>query len=120
MKSITIQKGPSSSYPLIGFSMDATRPDSQFPTLEKELNKLAYKGVLLMDLLATNGRSNRFVSVEFDGQRIQPSSVKRLKTELLDEVTLNFCQAFYQKNSKKLSNTILSVAVRSKLSAKSK
>lgn len=118
MKSITIQRGPSSSYPLIGFSMDATRPDSQFSKIEKELHKLAYRGVLLMDLFAANGKSNRFVTVEFDGERIKPTSVKRLRTELIDEATFQFCQTFYMTNSKKLTNSVLSVTVKAKLSAK--
>jgi hypothetical protein len=100
----------------ISFSLDSTRPENYYGSLEKALARLKVDGEVLLDLLACNGQnSRRFFTVRFDGQRLAFNTLKVTKPEALDTSILNQCASFYSRNMEKLSGTVLSTPALKKL-----
>ena len=104
----------------ISFSLDSTRPEDYYDTLEKSLEKLKVDGEVLLDLLACNGQtSRRFFTVQFDGRRLAFHTMKVAKVDALEPSLLGLCASFYAKNSKKLVGSVLSTPAIKKLGAAS-
>jgi hypothetical protein len=100
----------------ISFSLDSTRPEEYYCTLEKSLAKLKVDGEILLDLLACNGQtSRRFFTVEFDGKRLNFQTMRIAKADAIEPTLLNQCAAFYAKNIDKLTSTVLSTPALKKL-----
>ncbi|MBC7704124.1 MAG: type II toxin-antitoxin system RnlB family antitoxin [Rhodoferax sp.] len=102
----------------ISFSLDSTRPEDYYGTLEKSLAQLKIEGEVLLDLLACNGQtSRRFFTVYFDGTKLTYQSMKVAKQEALEPSLLSRCSTFYANNVGKLYHTVLSTPARKKLEA---
>jgi hypothetical protein len=100
----------------ISFSLDSTRPEEYFETLEKSLARLKVDGEVLLDLLACNGQtSRRFFTVEFDGKRLNFQTMRIAKAEAIETTLLDQCADFYAKNVAKLTSTVLSTPALKKL-----
>jgi len=100
----------------ISFSLDSTRPEDYYGTLEKSLARLKIDGEVLLDLLACNGQtSRRFFIVQFDGKKLVYRSMKVAKPEALEPMVLNLCSTFYAKNVSKLRQSVLSTPALKKL-----
>ena len=112
-KSFSIQKVSSPRFQAIVFSLDASRPETYFDKLEKELKKLGASGTVLLDLLACNGStSRRFFAVDFDGEKLNRRSFRVEPARTLDIDLKSFCSIFYAKAAPKLSGSVLSPASR--------
>jgi Antitoxin to bacterial toxin RNase LS or RnlA len=115
-KSFTLQKGPSKTFPLIGFSLSSERPEAFLPKMEKELQRKAYQGLVLIDTLACNGVSSRRYFVgQFDGEHIVHSSLKVANSATIDQDTQAFCHSFYAHSPEVLDKSVLTSAQKFKL-----
>jgi hypothetical protein len=101
----------------ISFSLDSTRPEEYYATLEKSLARLNIDGEILLDLLACNGQtSRRFFTVQFDGERLNFQTLRVAKAEAIEPSLLAYCAEFYGKYKAKLQSTVLSTPALKKLS----
>ena len=76
-KSFAVKKIASDRFQAVSFSLDATRPEEYFASLERDLGKLGVGGDVLLDLLACNGAtSRRFVAVTFDGSHFDRRTMR--------------------------------------------
>ena len=97
-KSFSLQKGPSSTFPIVGFSLTAERPEAFLPKMERELRKKAFRGYVLIDTLGCNGfTSRRYFIGEFDGEHLLHASIRVLSVAQLDDATQRFCQNFFHR-----------------------
>lgn len=104
----------------ISFSLDSTRPEDYYETLEKSLAKLKVDGEILLDLLACNGQtSRRFFTVQFDGRKLDFHTMKVAKVDALAPSLLGVCANFYAQKIKKLESSVLSTPAIKKLRATS-
>lgn len=104
----------------ISFSLDSTRPEDYYETLEKSLAKLKVDGEILLDLLACNGQtSRRFFTVQFNGRNLDFHTMKVAKVDALEPSLLGVCANFYAKKIKKMGSSVLSTPAIKKLSAAS-
>jgi hypothetical protein len=111
LKSFSLQKGPSSTFPIVGFSLTTERPEAFLPKMERELKKKAFRGYVLIDTLGCNGFSSRRYFVgEFDGEHLLHTSIRVLPVAQLDDATQRFCQRFYATHSTELSASVLTPA----------
>lgn len=116
-KPFSVQKVSSPRFQAIVFSLDASRPETYFDKLEKELKKLGASGSVLLDLLACNGStSRRFFAVEFDGEKLNRRSFRVEPAGALD-VEMTACTTFYAAAAPKLSGSVLSSTSRKLLAA---
>ena len=101
----------------ISFSLDSTRPEDYYETLEKSLAKLKVDGEILLDLLACNGQtSRRFFTVQFDGNKFAFHTMKVAKVDALEPSLLGLCASFYAKKAKNLEGSVLSTPAIKRLS----
>lgn len=120
MKSSTshfaVCKLPGRSDEIACFSVDSARPDEYVEALQSELCKKHFKGVVLLDLLASNGDTRRrFMRVSFDGVRLNWLGAKIASRESIDPSILQFCQAFYHRHSEALERSVLSKAAQHRI-----
>lgn len=102
----------------VSFSLDSTRPEDYYGTLEKSLARLKIQGEVLLDLLACNGQtSRRFFTVQFDGTNLVYQSMKVAKPEALEPLLVNICTTFYATNVSDLQQSVLSTPALRKLKA---
>ena len=74
--------------------------------MEKELELDGYEGLVLFDLLLSNGyTSNRFVTLEVNDGRFNYDSATVV--EFNDESTLEYCLAFHQSHPEYVKNSSL-------------
>lgn len=100
----------------ISFSLDSTRPENYYACLEQALAQLNVDGRVLLDLLACNGEtSRRFVTVNFDGERLAFDTLRVEKMSSLEPEVLNVCSAFYATRHRELVGSVLSTPARGKL-----
>ncbi|HEX5312666.1 type II toxin-antitoxin system RnlB family antitoxin [Aquabacterium sp.] len=93
----------------VSFSLDSTRPEEYFHSLESTLSRMKVDGDVLLDLLACNGQTTRrFFAVHFDGRKLLFHTMRVERAPLLDPALLDICGSFYAKNKSKLSNSVLS------------
>ena len=93
----------------ISFSLDSSRPEDYFDSLEKTLARLKVDGDVLLDLLACNGEtSRRYFTVRFDGNHLAFNTLRVEKESSLEPSVLNLCSSFYSKHSSNLRQSVLS------------
>lgn len=93
----------------ISFSLDSTRPEDYYDSLENALARLKVDGEVLLDLLACNGQtSRRFFTVHFDGQHLEFHTLRIAREDVLEPSLLSLCSSFYSRNRAKLSQSVLS------------
>jgi hypothetical protein len=115
-KSFAVKKIVSDRLQAISFSLDATRPEEYFASLERDLGKLGVGGEVLLDLLACNGAtSRRFVVVTFDGSHFDRRTMHIKSGAELGEDVVAYCADYYSKRLSKLDATVLSPATKHKL-----
>ncbi len=118
-KSFAVKKIASDRFQAVSFSLDATRPEEYFASLERDLGKLGVGGDVLLDLLACNGAtSRRFVAVTFDGSHIDRRTMRIKSVAELGEDVVAYCADYYSKHLSKLDATVLSPATKHKLARK--
>ncbi len=101
-------KSNDSEYRYVSVSTDFARPDDYMEKLERDLQKLNYKGQIAFDLLLSNGiRDNRYFCAYFNGEHIVSSSFSRLSVikTTISELTTHFYQENFNLVSK---NKVLS------------
>ncbi len=112
-KSFALKKIESDRFQAVSFSLDASRPEEYFATLERHLGKLGVDGDVLLDLLACNGAtSRRFFAVRFDGNHLDRRSMRIEPAAALEGEVVAYCAEYYAKNLRKLDATVLSPAAR--------
>lgn len=112
-KRFALQKLDSTRFEAVSFSLDSTRPEEYYPSLERQLGKLGVNGEVLLDLLACNGTtSRRFFAVKFDGTHLDFKTLRREPQDALDGAVVAYCRKYYAKWMPKLDGTVLSSAAR--------
>ena len=100
----------------ISFSLDSSRPEDYFDSLEETLNRLNVDGEVLLDLLACNGQtSRRYFTVRFDGNHLAFNTLRVEKESSLEPSVLSLCSSFYSQHVSKLHQSVLSESVVRKL-----
>lgn len=98
-----LNKGP---YVYISFSLTSERLDDYYSELENELKQLAVKGKVLLDLLSSNGvKSQRFVSIYFDGNHFSYSSFENI--EYVGDDIESISHSFYKEHLYAIENSVL-------------
>lgn len=108
-KSFALKKLDSASFQAVSFSLDATRPEDYYATLERQLGKLGVNGEVLLDLLACNGStSRRFFAVRFDGEHLDLKTLRRESSDDLSEAVASYCRSYYASHANSLQRSVLS------------
>jgi len=112
-KSFALQKLDSDRFQAVSFSLDSTRPEEYYLSLERQLGKLGVNGDVLLDLLACNGAtSRRFFAVRFDVARLDFRTLKLEPQAKLGQDVVACCKTYYAKHAAKLGASVLSPAAR--------
>ena len=94
----------------ICLSLDAERPGNYYAELELDLSHRQIKGNVLIDLLASNGKSSkRFFLINFDGQNLELHTLREVNESDLSISSRTQCRLFYQLNANRLFQSVLSL-----------
>lgn len=95
-----------SGYQCVSLSLCNEGIDFLYEDLESELKRSASKGRILFDLLLSNGyKSERFVSVYFDGNQFDFSTYE-IESNINSEVE-NYCSSYFINNPSLLEKSVL-------------
>jgi hypothetical protein len=91
------------------FSVDYHRIEDYISDLSTELSRKSYKGLVMFDLLLSNGMNqDRYVKAVFDGKKFLLQTMETVDT--VDEKIKKVSSTFYQRKPEYLENSILSRA----------
>lgn len=89
----------SDKFNFICFSLDTTRPDEYFKSLEEELKKTKKTCFVLLDLYRSNGNGNRrFFKLFFNGVKLNLNNIEKINKDNIEKKVFNDCQYFYATN----------------------
>lgn len=93
-------------YSYISFSLTSERLDDYYQQLEIELENLQAQGNILLDLIVSNGiKYNRFVSLYFDGRKLNLDSYKNI-TDVTSTIE-NISNKFYSSHLNVIEDSVL-------------
>ena len=97
MKRYHITESKHPNYPLVIFATSYVSPVESIPLMEKEPELAGYKGLVLFDLLLSNGyASNRFITLEVNDGRFDYDSATIV--DLKNEEIVEYCFAFHHSH----------------------
>ena len=95
-----------SAYQCVSISLSNDGLDHMYESLETELKDQKARGRILLDLLLSNGlRSERFISLFFDGQCLDLNSYK--VENCIDSKIEDYCSKYYRSQPHLLENSVL-------------
>lgn len=103
--SFTIKGTKNKEYPIIVYSLEYATLTDYIIGVEEILNKKSYNGLVLFDLLQSNGLNDRYYVIPFNGVKFEYNKITN-KISLSQEV-IALTNSFYKKNNNILSNGVL-------------
>lgn len=95
-------------YKIIVFSRSAITISAYISEVSNILETNHFKGLVLFDLLLSNGTSSRYYEANFDGKDFEINTFK-LNQEISDEIK-SISNSYYRNNIRVLRRSILSTA----------
>lgn len=108
IKKYDIVKFNYKEFQFIVFSLDRTRLDDYIIEVGNKLRKKQFKGLVLFDLLLSNGPSDRYYTIIFNGDSFEFATIKAVLTPNKEIILIS--KKFYSKNFEFLNKGILSSA----------
>lgn len=94
------------AYQCVSLSLCSEGIDYFYEDLESELKRINSKGRILFDLLLSNGyKSDRFVSLYFDGEKFDLSTYEVEKN--IEKKIENYCSNYFIEHHFLLENSVL-------------
>ncbi len=84
-----------------------------FCSIESKIKDINYCGKVVLDLLVSNGLSNRFFEIPFESGSLKSQQIKKIK--FLDEEILDLTNAFFRSNRNLIVNSHISRIEKSKI-----
>ena len=100
-----VKKIRDSKYCCVIFSLSYINPLESWGVIEQELFVKKLRGIVLIDLFVTNGVNNRFFSFEFNGSKINASSIKSV--EAVSDELKKISSTFYCKHINLINKTTI-------------
>jgi len=112
--SFIIKGTKNKEYPIIVYSLEYVTLSDYILGVEEILKLKLYKGIVLFDLLQSNGLNDRYYSIPFNGVKFEYKNVAS-KISLPQEV-IALTNSFYKKNNNILANGVLNNVQKLRLS----
>ena len=113
-KSFEIKQTKNKEYPIIVYSLEYATLSDYILAVEEILKEKSFNGIVLFDLLQSNGLNDRYYTIPFNGIKFEYNTIGR-KISLTQEV-ISLTNSFYKKNNKILVNGVLNNVQKLRLS----
>lgn len=100
-----IEKNRMKEYPVLVYSLGYYQISDFIKPLENKLKEQKYNGIVLFDLLRSNGLNNRYFTFIFTGEKFDYKSGKQIQN--LPKGIIKKTNSFQTKNKSGLENSIL-------------
>jgi len=108
-KSYNLKKISNTECQYIIFSVDYHRIEDYISDLSKELSRRSYSGMVIFDLLLSNGlNSDRYIKAIFDGNKFLLQTMETIDN--VDKQIEKISSKFYQCKPEYLENSVLTRA----------
>jgi hypothetical protein len=112
--SFIIKGTKNKEYPIIVYSLEYATLTDYIWGVEEILKKKSYNGIVLFDLLQSNGLNDRYYSIPFNGIKFEYNNISN--KIILPQEVIALTNSFYKKNNNILANGVLNNVQKLRLS----